>query len=414
MSSKAPLELAVAAESLFADDGAPPNDGHARNVMARQQEALEAALRARLHLAAEGPVVVIYDVEGTTTPLPFVTKVLYPYSEQHMKAYIHAHASDEVIDIARRRTQAAGGAAATTAVAGSPLKRNRSESQAVITAPPPSSNQTVDVALVDALRTLLEHAEGDHPSATYDEVRDRVVALLLRAIGENSKEPCLKTIQGKIWRHGYEGGAIVGRVFDDAAVAIRQLARPGGGFSNLLSQHIFSSGSVAAQQLLFRYSSHGDLTPSLRGYHDPTLVGPKVHAASYVNLKARITSALEKSTAELGGDRAVAAPTPRGFIFVTDSLAELNAASVAGGIVGVLCVRPMNHALPDIKSGSFREALGGEEAAAALVSIVSFHQLAVALNRVLLGTGEASLACNSQLGEVADFRTLASEALKLF
>ena len=46
---------------------------------------------------------------------------------------------------------------------------------------------------------------------------------------------------------------------------------------------IFSSGSVLAQQLLFRHSSAGDLTP-LAGWYFDTAIGPKPDPASYARI----------------------------------------------------------------------------------------------------------------------------------
>lgn len=43
------------------------------------------------------------------------------------------------------------------------------------------------------------------------------------------------------------------RVFDDVPVALERL-------SKLVRICIYSSGSIAAQKLLFRHSTHGDLT----------------------------------------------------------------------------------------------------------------------------------------------------------
>lgn len=44
--------------------------------------------------------------------------------------------------------------------------------------------------------------------------------------------------------------------------------------------YIYSSGSVAAQKLLFGHSEAGDLLPKLAGHFD-TKVGPKQAASSY-------------------------------------------------------------------------------------------------------------------------------------
>ena len=74
---------------------------------------------------------------------------------------------------------------------------------------------------------------------------------------------------------------------------------------------IFSSGSVLAQQLLFRHSSAGDLTPLLR-WHFDTTTGPKTDPESY----RRIAAGLDAETSDM--------------TFVSDVLAELDAAREAG------------------------------------------------------------------------------------
>ena len=76
------------------------------------------------------------------------------------------------------------------------------------------------------------------------------------------KSPALKELQGRIWDDGYRRGELVGEVFPDVPGAF------GAGRSGGMPVGIFSSGSVLAQQLLFRHSSAGDLTPFLRWYFD--------------------------------------------------------------------------------------------------------------------------------------------------
>jgi enolase-phosphatase E1 len=73
---------------------------------------------------------------------------------------------------------------------------------------------------------------------------------------------------------------------------------------------IYSSGSVEAQQLFFRHSIYGDLTPLISGYFD-THTGPKSEIASYV----AIAAAMQVSTQET--------------IFFSDAVAELDAARKA-------------------------------------------------------------------------------------
>jgi len=107
---------------------------------------------------------------------------------------------------------------------------------------------------------------------------------LLRWIREDKKEPVLKTIQGKIWKTGYEDGTLKSIVYDDVDDAMRAWKDRG------LTLAIYSSGSVEAQKLLFRYTIKGDLTPLLSAYFD-TAVGPKRDAASYRTIVGRLALA---------------------------------------------------------------------------------------------------------------------------
>jgi len=90
--------------------------------------------------------------------------------------------------------------------------------------------------------------------------------------------------------------------------------------------YIYSSGSVAAQKLLFGYSIYGDLHEYFSGHFD-TKVGLKVHSSSYTEIAAQIGI------------------QPRDILFLTDIPAEAVAASEGG--VGVhLMSRPGNAELP--------------------------------------------------------------------
>ena len=67
-------------------------------------------------------------------------------------------------------------------------------------------------------------------------------------------------LQGMLWEEGYQRGELVGEVFAAVPPALARWQAAG------VQVGIFSSGSVLAQQLLFRHSSAGDLTPFLRWY----------------------------------------------------------------------------------------------------------------------------------------------------
>ena len=137
----------------------------------------------------------------------------------------------------------------------------------------------------------------------------------------DSKSTPLKTLQGKIWEAGYRRGELVGEVFADVPVAFERWYASG------IQIGIFSSGSVLAQQLLFRHSSAGDLTRFLTWYFDTT-TGAKTDADSY----RRIATAM--------------AIRPEAVMFISDVTRELDAARAAG-MQTRLAVRPGNTPPPD-------------------------------------------------------------------
>lgn len=137
------------------------------------------------------------------------------------------------------------------------------------------------------------------------EVPGDPVETLIQWIDEDRKATPLKTLQGLIWAKGYADGELSGHVYPDTPEAIRRWVDRG------ISVNIYSSGSIAAQKLIFGHSIAGDLTPLLSGYFDTT-TGPKREAASYT----RIAEALGLAPAEI--------------LFLTDIQAEADAAREAG------------------------------------------------------------------------------------
>lgn len=137
------------------------------------------------------------------------------------------------------------------------------------------------------------------------EVPGDPVETLIQWIDEDRKATPLKTLQGLIWAKGYADGELTGHVYPDTPEAIRRWVDRG------IRVNIYSSGSVAAQKLIFGHSIAGDLTPLLSGYFDTT-TGPKREAASYT----KIAEALGLPPAEI--------------LFLTDIQAEADAAREAG------------------------------------------------------------------------------------
>ena len=130
-------------------------------------------------------------------------------------------------------------------------------------------------------------------------------ALLKSWIQTDKKAPVLKSIQGKIWKQSFESGEIRGHVYPDVPVCFKKWKDAG------IRTCIFSSGSIEAQTLIFRYSQAGDLTIYIDSYFDTT-TGPKRDRASY----RKIASAVDLS--------------PREIPFLSDVTQELDAARMAG------------------------------------------------------------------------------------
>ena len=131
------------------------------------------------------------------------------------------------------------------------------------------------------------------------------VATLTRWIDEDRKATPLKTLQGMIWADGYRERAFTGHIYPDAVAALRRWHDAG------IALYVFSSGSVAAQKLLFGHSDAGDLTPLFSGYFDTT-PGPKRAAASYQAIANAIGLAADE------------------IMFLSDTPREIAAAREAG------------------------------------------------------------------------------------
>ena len=231
---------------------------------------------------------VVLDVEGTTTPIAFVHDVLFPYARAQLAEVVASGGSD---------------AEARSALA-------------TLT-----DEHAAEPAAID-----LPAAPSTHPAAA---------AYLSWLMDRDRKSTALKTLQGLVWRAGYAAGELRAPVFPDVAPAFARWQATG------LALAIYSSGSVEAQQLLFRHSDAGDLTPNLSRYFD-TRVGAKREAASY----ARIAAALGFA--------------PQRVLFLSDVGEEL-AAAAAAGVHAVLVTRPGNPA--------------PSAAAASFVAVSSFDQL---------------------------------------
>ncbi len=173
----------------------------------------------------------LLDIEGTTTPIDFVTKTLFPFARAELRKYVSSHSlSDEIKSLSCEHEQ--------------------------------------DVAAGNNL------PEWDGSS------KDSVVPYLEWLMDRDRKSTGLKSVQGKIWEDGYATGALKGVVYPDVPQAFKRWKAGGKQIA------IYSSGSVLAQKLIF---GHLDtpLTPLIDVYFD-TEVGGKRVASSYEEIARRL------------------------------------------------------------------------------------------------------------------------------
>lgn len=166
----------------------------------------------------------LFDIEGTTTDINFVHKVLFPYSEKNIKDFVLHH-----------------------------------------------QNESSIAEAVKSVQETVQKEEGRSIDI------NGVIETLLKWIREDRKNGALKEIQGHIWDVGYSKNDYKGHVYPDVKPFFTQILDHGSKIG------IYSSGSVHAQKLIFGYSSEGDLTPYISEYFD-THIGGKRERTSYANI----------------------------------------------------------------------------------------------------------------------------------
>ncbi|XP_043917123.1 enolase-phosphatase E1 isoform X2 [Protopterus annectens] len=171
-----------------------------------------------------------------------------------------------------------------------------------------------------------------------EQTMQNVVDNVLWQMSLDRKTTALKQLQGHMWRTAYASGQLQGEIYSDVAPAIRKWREAGN------RVYIYSSGSVEAQKLLFRYSTEGNLLELFDGHFD-TQTGQKVESESYRKIAQVIGCSVNN------------------ILFLTDVTKEAKAAEEAGVNVMVV-VRPGNIELT-------------EEERAHYAQISSFSELAL-------------------------------------
>lgn len=168
---------------------------------------------------------IVTDIEGTTTDIDFVHKVLFPFSEQHLDEFVQTHQHEPEVKAALLQVFTTG-----------------------------IDEKLIPGTCAFSITTVLE--------------------LLHQFIREDRKHPGLKVLQGKIWKSGYESKAFTSHIYPDVPETLQTWNKAG------VRLAVYSSGSVEAQLLLFGHTAHGDLTPLFSAFYD-TKVGAKRERKSY-------------------------------------------------------------------------------------------------------------------------------------
>jgi enolase-phosphatase E1 len=202
------------------------------------------------------PRLYLLDVEGTVAPISLVYEQLFPFARAHFANFLERSIGDS------------------------------------------------DVR--EGLSLLADENRADPDAPQFADAADskRAIAYLNWLMDRDRKSTALKSLQGRIWKEGFESGQLKGVLFGDVPAAFARWAANA-------QVAIYSSGSVEAQSLLFRYSIFGDLTKPIAAYFD-TRTGPKTASSSY----AAIAAAMNLQ--------------PSQILFFSDVVRELDPAREAG------------------------------------------------------------------------------------
>lgn len=194
-------------------------------------------------------VAIVTDIEGTTSSSGFAHNVLYPYALKQIGNFIREHHEER--DVMR-----------------------------------------VLVRIGDRVGIPLHNTEG-------------FVKLLQQWIREDRDDVDLKLLQGMVWERAYKQGLFQSHVYSDVPEVLQRWQ------DRECNLYTFSSSSVKAQQLYFRFSDFGDMRLLFSGYFDTTM-GVKRDVQTYANIAQAI------------------ALDPEAILFISDDKDELDAAEAAG------------------------------------------------------------------------------------
>ncbi len=212
---------------------------------------------------------ILLDIEGTTSSVSYVYDEMFPYVRRHLGAY---------------------------------LKQNWGT---------PELGESLQLLSLEA---GLENWPDRELSV--EDQQAQAAREAIRQMDSDLKTTGLKNLQGKIWKSGFESGALKSHIYADVHPALEAWKELGKDI------RIYSSGSVQAQLLFFGHTTEGNLLDYFSAHYDTT-IGSKKESQSYSHISR--DSQFD----------------PGRILFVSDILEELNAAKSAG-LETVLSLRPGN------------------------------------------------------------------------
>ncbi|MCX5949405.1 MAG: acireductone synthase [Cyanobacteria bacterium] len=192
---------------------------------------------------------ILLDIEGTTCPVSFVSGTLFPYAARELGPFLERHQQEVKVQ-------------ELVATIFQDWQQD----------PDPIAQQLFHNAAGQEIRG--EEEESKDSRSDNVGKHKLIVPYLQWLISVDLKYTPLKELQGMVWNEGYGRGELKSTLFDEVADTLQRWHEQG------LVLGVYSSGSIAAQKLLYGHSQAGDLRPLFQYWFD-THIGSKHEVDSY-------------------------------------------------------------------------------------------------------------------------------------
>ena len=266
------------------------------------------------------PAVYLLDVEGTIAPISLVAEQLFPYARKHFESFLKSGIADLQKKHESLEQSLEKGSLMRDLLMLSVENRDEQDGEAPRMLPTGFAGGQKNVST--------------SPLASPSAFIPTALTYIYWLMDRDRKSTALKSLQGRIWKTGFESGELKGQLFADVPPALKRWTAHG-------RVAIYSSGSVDAQRLLFRYSTFGDISALVSDYFD-TRAGAKTSPASYAAMAAALKVA------------------PGEVCFFSDVVRELDPAREEG-METRLVIRSGNAPVDDAHGHTSIESLAGIE-----------------------------------------------------